>query len=135
MQYDKPMLAEGSLSGKVVVVTGGGTGLGKSMSRYFAELGAHLVLCSRKQEVLDQAAEEIASETGAEVLAQACDIRKYDEVEALKEATLERFDKCHAEQESFDDYRCMILKAVFLILDTVGHVYVWIQEALEFCQR
>ncbi|NBR83472.1 MAG: short-chain dehydrogenase, partial [Flavobacteriia bacterium] len=44
MQYDKPMLAEGTLKGRVVVVTGGGTGLGKSMSRYFAELGAHLVL-------------------------------------------------------------------------------------------
>lgn len=91
MQYDKPMLAEGSLKGRVVVVTGGGTGLGKSMSRYFAELGAHLVLCSRKQEVLDQTAKEIHSETGAEVLAKACDIRKYDEVEALKEAALERF--------------------------------------------
>lgn len=91
MQYDKPMLAEGSLKGRVVVVTGGGTGLGKSMSRYFAELGAHLVLCSRKQEVLDQAAKEIHSETGAEVLAHSCDIRSYDEVEALKVAALERF--------------------------------------------
>jgi NAD(P)-dependent dehydrogenase (short-subunit alcohol dehydrogenase family) len=85
------MLAEDTLKGRVVLVTGGGTGLGKSMSHYFAELGAHLVLCSRKQEVLDQAAKEIHSETGAEVLAHSCDIRSYDEVEALKVAALERF--------------------------------------------
>jgi len=91
MQYDRSMLAEDTLKGRVVLVTGGGTGLGKSMSHYFAELGAHLVLCSRKQEVLDQAAKEIHSETGAEVLAHSCDIRSYDEVEALKVAALERF--------------------------------------------
>lgn len=91
MQYDKSMLAEDTLKGRVVLVTGGGTGLGKSMSHYFAKLGAHLVLCSRKQEVLDQAAKEIHSETGAEVLAHSCDIRSYDEVEALKVAALERF--------------------------------------------
>ena len=46
------MLKEGSLSGKTVLVTGGGTGLGKSMGAYFSELGANLVITSRKMEVL-----------------------------------------------------------------------------------
>ena len=55
------------LAGKVVVITGGGTGLGKSMALRFAELGAKLVITSRRQEVIDTAKEEIEA-TGAEAL-------------------------------------------------------------------
>ena len=50
--YVKPMLKEDALKGKVIVITGGGTGLGKSMSKYFLELGAGIVITSRKFDVL-----------------------------------------------------------------------------------
>ncbi len=71
------------LKDKRILVTGGGTGLGYAMSRRFAELGASLVLCGRRQEVLEQAATELRRDFGAEVAAIACDIRDPDAVEAM----------------------------------------------------
>lgn len=93
MHYSEPMLQKGALNDKVIVVTGGGTGLGKSMSRYFGQLGAKVVIASRKQAVLDEAAQELQNETGAEFLPYACDIRNFEEVEGLRKASLERFGK------------------------------------------
>ncbi|MTI39284.1 SDR family oxidoreductase [Fulvivirga lutimaris] len=75
------MLKEDALKDKTIIVTGGGTGLGRSMGKYFLELGANLVIASRKIEVLEKAAEELEQETGGKVLPVACDIRKYDEIE------------------------------------------------------
>jgi NAD(P)-dependent dehydrogenase (short-subunit alcohol dehydrogenase family) len=80
------------LEDKVIVVTGGGTGLGKSMALRFAELGAKLVLTSRRQEVIDAAAKE-AEERGAEALATTCDVRDYGQVEAMIQKAVERFGK------------------------------------------
>lgn len=77
------MLPEGSLKDSVILVTGGGSGLGKSMSTYFSQLGAKVVIASRKQERLDEAAKEISNETGNEVFAVACDVRSIDDVEAM----------------------------------------------------
>ncbi len=85
------MLKEGALKGKTIIVTGGGTGLGRSMVQYFLELGANAVICSRKQEVLEQAAQELEQATGGQVLPVVCDVRKYAEVEAMLQATLDRF--------------------------------------------
>jgi NAD(P)-dependent dehydrogenase (short-subunit alcohol dehydrogenase family) len=93
MHFSEPMLKPGALNDKIVVVTGGGTGLGKSMSQYFCELGAKVVIASRKQEVLDKTAAELSEKTGAEVLPFACDIRRYEEVEALRLASIERFGR------------------------------------------
>ena len=69
------MLQPETLKGKTIIVTGGGTGLGRSMGKYFLELGAKLVITSRKLDILQQAARELESETGGQVLAVACDIR------------------------------------------------------------
>ncbi|WKN33921.1 SDR family oxidoreductase [Porifericola rhodea] len=74
------MLKADALKGKTIIVTGGGTGLGKSMSKYFLELGAKLVITSRKMDVLQAAADELMKDTGGEVLPVACDVRKYDEI-------------------------------------------------------
>lgn len=79
----KGALREGALRGKTIVVTGGGTGLGKAMAMYFSELGANLVIASRKQEVLDATAQEIEKKTGYAVFPLACDIRDIDDVEHL----------------------------------------------------
>lgn len=89
--YNQPMLKEGSLKGKVILVTGGGTGLGRSMSKYFLDLGAKVIIASRKLEVLEKTAEELRKETGGEVLPVACDIRNILEVENLLSVSIEKF--------------------------------------------
>ncbi|MBF9255578.1 SDR family oxidoreductase [Pontibacter sp. 172403-2] len=89
----EPMLKEGALKGKTILVTGGGTGLGRSMVKYFLELGANAIICSRKMEVLEQTARELAQETGGQVLPLACDVRKYNEVEAVLQAALDKFGR------------------------------------------
>lgn len=85
------MLKEGALKGKTYIVTGGGTGLGRSMGKYFLELGANLVITSRKIDVLTKTAKELENETKGEVLAIGCDVRKYLEVENVLAKTVERF--------------------------------------------
>jgi NAD(P)-dependent dehydrogenase (short-subunit alcohol dehydrogenase family) len=70
------------LKGKTILITGGGTGLGKSMALRFAELGANLVLTGRRLEVLEAAGHEIEKK-GAKVFLKTADVRKYDEVESV----------------------------------------------------
>jgi short-subunit dehydrogenase len=72
------MLKDGTLKGKTIIITGGGTGLGKSMGKYMLELGANLVITSRKKEVLEKAASELSAQTGGKVLPIVCDVRKYE---------------------------------------------------------
>ncbi|WP_327984888.1 SDR family oxidoreductase [Bergeyella porcorum] len=91
MKYTEGMLREDALKGKVIVVTGGGSGLGKAMTRYFLQLGAKVVITSRNLEKLQNTASELEKETGGEVLAVACDVRNWDEVEVMKQAALEAF--------------------------------------------
>lgn len=95
MLYNQSMLPEGTFSGKTILITGGGTGLGKSMARELLRLGAGVVICSRRAEVLEAAAAELMAETGGQVLAVPCDVRKYDEVEHVLARTLERFGALH----------------------------------------
>jgi len=89
------MLKENSLKGKNIIVTGGGTGLGRSMGKYMLELGANLIISSRKIEVLEKAAEELEKETGGTVLPVACDIRKYDEILNVIEQSEKKFGQIH----------------------------------------
>ncbi len=85
--FQKDLLAK-----KTIIITGGGTGLGKSMAQRFGELGANLVITSRKQDVLDATAVELR-ETGAQVLPIACDVRKPIEVQNVVNKTIEKFKK------------------------------------------
>ena len=72
------------LAGRRALITGGGTGLGKSMGRRFLELGAELVICGRRREVLEATADEFRAEMpAARVAAHACDIRDAEAVEAM----------------------------------------------------
>ncbi len=93
MHYTEPMLRENALQGKTFIVTGGGTGLGKSMTRYFLQLGANVVITSRKLDVLEGTAKELSGETGSKVLPVACDVRNYLEVEKMLAQTIETFGK------------------------------------------
>lgn len=87
------MLREGALKDKTIIITGGGTGLGRSMGEYFLTLGANLVIASRKQDVLDEAAREMEKKTGGAVLAVACDVRDYPSVENLFSLAVSRFGR------------------------------------------
>jgi len=90
------MLRDDALKGKTIIITGGGTGLGRSMGTYFLKLGANLVITSRKLDILKQAAEEMEAETGGKVIAIACDVRKYEEVETMLKQAIEAFGKVDA---------------------------------------
>ena len=83
------------LKNKTILITGGGTGLGKSMATRFGELGANLIISSRKQEVLDQVAEELR-QTGAKVFPFSCDVRNPLEIDELLKQTKSRFDHIDA---------------------------------------
>ncbi|MFN8293781.1 MAG: SDR family oxidoreductase [Chitinophagales bacterium] len=93
--YNQPMLREDALKGKTIIVTGGGTGLGKSMTRYFLQLGANVVVTSRKLDVLENTARELEAETGGKVLAVACDVRDYTQVEAMIQKANDTFGEVH----------------------------------------
>lgn len=93
MSHIEGMLKENALAGKVIVITGGGTGLGRSMGEYFLDLGAKLAICGRREEVLQAAAAEMEKEHGGPVYFQSCDVRNYEEVEAFRDAVLEKFGK------------------------------------------
>jgi NAD(P)-dependent dehydrogenase (short-subunit alcohol dehydrogenase family) len=77
------MFRQDLLAGKKILVTGGGTGLGKSMGRRFLELGARLAICGRRAGVLEATAAEHRAATGGTVRAFPCDIRDADAVERM----------------------------------------------------
>jgi NAD(P)-dependent dehydrogenase (short-subunit alcohol dehydrogenase family) len=96
METTTGMLRDDALKGKTIIITGGGTGLGKAMGTYFLKLGANLVITSRKLEVLQKTASEMEQETGGKVLAVACDVRKYEEVEEVLAQSIQTFGKVDA---------------------------------------
>ena len=91
MTHNDKMLREDSLAGKVIVVTGGGSGLGKSMSSYFLELGAKVAITSRKLEKLKSAAKELCDSTGGDCFAVASDVRDYEQVEHMHKQVIDHF--------------------------------------------
>src|SRR3954463_14736484 len=73
------------LAGKRILVTGGGSGLGAAMAKRFRELGAELIICGRRADVLEQTAVRLRGEPGGTVRAIRCDIRDALAVEAMME--------------------------------------------------
>jgi NAD(P)-dependent dehydrogenase (short-subunit alcohol dehydrogenase family) len=80
------MFASDLLKDKRVLITGGGSGLGKSMAGRFLELGAEVVICGRRAGVLEAAVDELAKATGGTVTWKALDVRDPEAVEAMVEA-------------------------------------------------
>jgi NAD(P)-dependent dehydrogenase (short-subunit alcohol dehydrogenase family) len=80
------MFKDDLLAGAHILVTGGGTGLGKSMGRRFLELGARLSICGRREAVLETTAAEHRAATGGQVLTFPCDIRDAEAVGRMIEA-------------------------------------------------
>ena len=83
-------LPAGTFDGACVVVTGGGTGLGRAIAAEFARLGADIVVASRKAEHLDAGRESIEG-LGGRVISVACDIRDPDQIAAAFDAATEAF--------------------------------------------
>ena len=80
------MFEKGLLAKKRILVTGGGSGLGAAMGRRFVELGAELIICSRRLELLEATAAQLRSEFGDKVSVVRCDIRDGAAVDAMLDA-------------------------------------------------
>lgn len=87
------MMRDGALEGKVIVITGGGTGLGRSMAEGFLRLGAQVCITSRKIDVLEATAAELEKATGGRVLPVACDVRRWQDVENMLQQVLDTFGR------------------------------------------
>src|SRR6266705_3361409 len=83
---DLPMFEQGLLAGKRILVTGGGSGLGAAMGRRFLELGAELIICGRRLELLEAAAAQMRDDLGGKVAAVRCDIRDGAAVDVMMDA-------------------------------------------------
>ena len=93
MDFSAKMLRDDALRGKVIVITGGGSGLGKAMTHYFMELGAEVAITSRDLDKLQNTAKELEAETGGTCLAVQCDVRHYDQVETMLQEVLKTYGK------------------------------------------
>ncbi len=74
-----------ALAGKRILVSGGGTGLGREIARGFAQHGATVYICGRREGILAEAAAEISAGTGGKVIAIGCNLREPDSVAAMAE--------------------------------------------------
>tara|TARA_Y100001936_G_scaffold20979_1_gene18268 strand:- start:259 stop:1125 length:867 start_codon:yes stop_codon:yes gene_type:complete len=90
---NKGMLKENSLNGKTIIVTGGGSGLGKSMSEYLLSLGANIVITSRREDLLKKVANNMMKEFGGKVLPITCDVRNPDLVSKVIDESYSEFKK------------------------------------------
>src|SRR5258708_40337505 len=86
---------DGLFDGQTVVVSGGGTGIGRATARELAALGAHVVICSRALEHLEPTRDEIV-QAGGKVTALQCNIRDPEAVEAFFAAAVEQAGPLHA---------------------------------------
>lgn len=84
------MFEQGLLEGKNIIITGGGTGLGRSMALKFASLGAGIAILGRRKEPLEGTVQEL-KDSGADAVFSVCDIRKPDEIEAAFNSFQEHF--------------------------------------------
>jgi len=80
------------LKGKVGIVTGGGRGIGLKMAEGLAEVGANLVLCSRKIENCQKASQDLAK-LGVKTLAMSCDVKSPASIQTVVDKTLEEFGR------------------------------------------
>ncbi len=93
MNFSAKMLRDNALEDKVIVITGGGSGLGKAMTKYFMELGAKVAITSRDLEKLKITAAELETATSGKCLPVQCDVRHYDQVEVMLAEVLKTYGK------------------------------------------
>lgn len=81
------------LTGKVAIVTGSTKGIGRAMAQGLAEAGANVVISSRKQELCDEVAAEVAATTGRETFGLACHVGDWEAIPSFVDAVVNRFGK------------------------------------------
>ena len=127
------------LTGRVAIITGGSIGLGRQMAEGLAEMGANLVLCARKAERCQEAAEEL-QQLGIKAMSLACDVRSQASVQELVDATISQFGKIDilinnagiswgapVEEMRLDDWNKVIetnLTGSFLCAQAVGRIMI-----------
>jgi NAD(P)-dependent dehydrogenase (short-subunit alcohol dehydrogenase family) len=128
-----------NLAGRVAIVTGGSIGLGRQIAEGLAEMGALLVLCARKKERCQQAAEEL-QQLGVRTLALGCDVKNPADVQAVVDAAFSQFGRIDVlvnnagiswgapvEEMSLEDWNKVIetnLTGTFLCAQAVGKVMI-----------
>ena len=88
-----PALERFDLTGKVAIVTGSTKGIGRAMVTGLAEAGASVVVSSRKQDLCDQVAAEVAAQTGSDAIGRACHVGDWDAIPGFVTAVHERFGR------------------------------------------
>lgn len=83
------------LTGKVAIVTGSSDGIGYAVARVLAREGSRVVLCARREDLLTEARDRLAKETGAELAAVRCDVQRLEDVQSLVKETVRRFGAIH----------------------------------------
>jgi NAD(P)-dependent dehydrogenase (short-subunit alcohol dehydrogenase family) len=127
------------LTGRVAIITGGSIGLGRQMAEGLAEMGAHLVLCARKEERCHEAAEEL-QQLGVKAIAHGCDVKNPASIQEMVEATLSQFGRIDVlinnagiswgapvEEMRLEDWNKVIetnLTGTFLCAQAVGKVMI-----------
>ena len=127
------------LTGRVAIVTGGATGMGRQMAEGLAEMGANVALCARKQERCQQAAVEL-QKLGVKTIALACDVKNPASVQEMVDATLSQFGRIDilinnagiswgapVEEMKLEDWTKVIetnLTGTFLCAQAVGRVMI-----------
>ena len=86
MTLDDLIYKPGLLQGERILVTGGGTGLGRVMAEAFLMMGADIHLCGRRGAVVEQTAQELMQQHGGRAVGHACDVRQPEAVEQMIEA-------------------------------------------------
>ena len=128
-----------SVSSRVVLITGGGTGIGSGLTEGFARRGARIVIASRSATHLKPVADRLSAE-GLAVAWQTCDVRKVEDVQRLVTFAVERFGRldvlinnaaasfaCPVERMSPNAWSTVVaidLTGVFLMAKTVGEVMI-----------
>jgi NAD(P)-dependent dehydrogenase (short-subunit alcohol dehydrogenase family) len=126
------------LNGRIAVITGGGTGIGKSIAAGLAEAGATVVLCGRRLHKCEEACREIGTKTGSEAYACQCDVTDKKQIEGLVRDTVNRFGHIHIlvnnagvasnyhaldlPEEEWDRVLDTNLKGCFLFSQAVGRI-------------
>jgi gluconate 5-dehydrogenase len=127
------------LTGRVAIITGGSIGLGRQMAEGLGEMGAHVVLCARKEERCRDAAEEL-QQLGVKAIALACDVKSPASIQQLVDATVEEFGRIDVlinnagiswgapvEEMRLEDWNKVIetnLTGTFLCAQAVGKVMI-----------
>ncbi len=86
MDVSKLMFRDGLMAGERILVTGGGTGLGREMAEAFLKLGATVYICGRRQNKLDETAAELTALHGGKIVGMACDIRDANAIHEMVDA-------------------------------------------------